>query len=210
MRLISTLLLLASLPLCLSIGDNRAPEDFPLPGDFDQTNRSPPQTYVVNRWSLSAGDDITLRHPLGMIRYIPSSLTATFNPMLSAEKVDRNEAFRIGVLKGGKWIGSVRSGNVFQPNVASTITLHIDEAGEIFHIEYDAVELPKGAEQPETEIVLIRPFPGAEPVLNKPVVLTPDGKMANPKEEEKTFLQKYWWLLAAGAILLVAAPGEGK
>lgn len=62
--------------------------------------------------------------------------------------------------------------------------------------------------QPETQVVVIRPFPGAEPALNKPIVLSPDGKLP-VKEEEKTFLQKYWMFLAAGAILLVAAPAEG-
>ncbi|KAF3910453.1 hypothetical protein ABW20_dc0107788 [Dactylellina cionopaga] len=211
MRFLSTLLvLLASTPLTFSAqGDGKAPENFPLPGDFDHVNRTPPQTYVLNRWPLSAGDDTKQQIPLGMIRYAPGTLTASFNPMLGGDPAKQGEAYRVGVMKGGKWVGSVRSGKMLQLDVATTITLHIDEKGEIFHVEYDAVHLAKGAEKPEAEIIIIRPFPGAQPVLNKPVVLMPDGKMAAPKEEEKTFLQKYWWLLIAGAVLLVAAPGEG-
>ncbi|KAJ6262878.1 hypothetical protein Dda_1435 [Drechslerella dactyloides] len=209
MRLLSTLFLLASLPLGpLAAGDGKAPENFPLPADFDEVNRAPPQTLLLNRWAVSAGDNTAERYPLGMIRYVASSLSASFNPMTDGLKLDPNEAFRVGILKRGKWIGSVRSGKMLQPNMASTITLHVDEKGEIFHVELDAVEIPQGAEKPETEIVILRPFAGVQPTLNKPVVLMPDGRMAPPKEEEKTFLQKYWWVLVAGAILLVAAPGE--
>ncbi|EPS38442.1 hypothetical protein H072_7797 [Dactylellina haptotyla CBS 200.50] len=210
MRFLSSLLvLLAAVPLSLSAaGDGMAPENFPLPGDFDQQNRTPPQTYVLNSWPLSAGDNDKERVPLGMIRYVASTLSASFTPMIQGQKVNQKESYRVGVLKGGKWIGTVRDSKVLQSNVASTITLHVDEAGEIFHIEFDAVEIAKGEEKPEAEIIIIRPFPGAQPVLNKPVVLMPDGKMAAPKEEEKTFLQKYWWVLVAGALLLAAAPGE--
>ncbi|KAF3916263.1 hypothetical protein ABW21_db0201760 [Orbilia brochopaga] len=209
MRLLSSLFLLTLLPLRLAAaGDGKAPENFPLPDDFDHVNRAPPQTIVLQRWPLSAGNDERLRHPLGMIRYVASSLSAVYNPMIDAVKVDPNQLYRVGVLKAGKWIGSVRSGKMLQPNVASTITIHVDEKGEIAHVEYDAVELPAGAEKPEPEVIVVRPFIGAQPTLNKPVVLMADGRMAPPKEEEKTFLQKYWWMLVAGAILLAAAPGE--
>ncbi|KAK6341663.1 hypothetical protein TWF696_008732 [Orbilia brochopaga] len=209
MRLLSALLLLVSLPLGLSTdGDGKAPGNFPLPSDFDHVNRAPPLTLVLTRWPLSAGDDTARRHPLGMIRYVASSLTASFNPMMDNVEVDPNELFRVGVMKGGKWIGSVRSGKLLQPNVAVTVTLHVDENGEIVQVEYDGVELPTGAEKPEPELVVVRPFVAVQPTLNKPVVLMADGRMAPPKEEEKTFLQKYWWVLVAGAILLAAAPGE--
>ncbi|CAK7202921.1 hypothetical protein SEUCBS139899_005648 [Sporothrix eucalyptigena] len=49
---------------------------------------------------------------------------------------------------------------------------------------------------------------GATPVLNRPVVLSPEGKKAVP-EEEKTFLQKYWWLLGTIAVLVLTSGGGG-
>ncbi|KAF3927599.1 hypothetical protein AA313_de0207836 [Arthrobotrys entomopaga] len=201
------LILLAYISLALSLTPADASKA-PLPADFDQQNREPPQTYVLSRWKLSAtGDDGRL--PLGMIRYVKSALSATFTPMTGDVAVDEDEKFRVGIFKGSHWIGSVRTGKIFQPNNLGTITLHVDEKAEIFHIEYDSVEWVKEGEKPETEIIIIRPFLGAQPVLNKPVVLTAEGKMAPPKNEEKTFLQKYWWLLVAGALFLAAAPGEG-
>ncbi|KAK0613822.1 hypothetical protein B0T14DRAFT_527061 [Immersiella caudata] len=50
---------------------------------------------------------------------------------------------------------------------------------------------------------------GKQPELNKPVVLSPEGKKVVP-EAEKTFLQKYWWVLAIGAFMLISGGGDGK
>ncbi|KAF3939580.1 hypothetical protein ABW19_dt0201338 [Dactylella cylindrospora] len=208
MRFLSALFLLTSIPLSLSsTGSGRAPDNLPLPSDFDHVNRTPPQTLVLNRWPVSAGTDTKAQIPLGMIRFAAGTLSATFNPMTGGPSPKEDELYRVGVLRGGKWVGSVKSGKLLQPDVASTITLHVDEQGEVFHVEYDAVELAKGAEKPEPEIIVVRPYPGAEPALNKPVVLMPDGKPVQ-KEEEKTFIQKYWYFILAGVILLAAVPGE--
>ncbi|EGX52297.1 hypothetical protein AOL_s00043g86 [Orbilia oligospora ATCC 24927] len=209
MRFLSSLFLVASLSTTvLANAGGKAPDNFPLPADFDHVNRSPPQTFVLNRWPLSAGDDTKQQAPLGMLRYVANTLSATYTPFEGLSEPIPDEAYRVGLLKGGKWIGGVRTGKILQSNYAATWTLHVDEKGEIFHAEYDAVELAPTAQKPETEIVIIRPYEGAKPALNRPVVLMPDGRLPQ-KEEEKTFLQKYWWLLAAGMVLLAAAPGEG-
>ncbi|KAK2072949.1 hypothetical protein P8C59_007267 [Phyllachora maydis] len=57
--------------------------------------------------------------------------------------------------------------------------------------------------------------PGKQPELNKPVILSPEGKKIVP--EEKSFLQKYWWDPTQGAAATdaTAAPvadvkGKGK
>ncbi|KAK4455005.1 hypothetical protein QBC34DRAFT_391287 [Podospora aff. communis PSN243] len=50
---------------------------------------------------------------------------------------------------------------------------------------------------------------GKQPELNKPVVLSPEGKKVVP--EEKTWLQKYWWVLAIGMFLAMSGGGgDGK
>ncbi|KAK6518422.1 hypothetical protein TWF506_005578 [Arthrobotrys conoides] len=211
MRFLSSLILVvASLSTTiLANAGGKASDNLPLPADFDQVNRSPPQTFVIQRWPLSAGDDTKQQLPVGMLRYVANTLTATYTSLKGSREPNTDEAYRVGFPKGGKWTGGVRSGKILQSNYAVTLTLHVDEQGEIFHAEYDAVELARGAEQPEAEINIIRPYEGAKPALNRPVVLMPDGRLPQ-KEEEKTFLQKYWWLLAAGMVLLAAAPGEGK
>ncbi|KAK3946149.1 hypothetical protein QBC46DRAFT_368949 [Diplogelasinospora grovesii] len=46
---------------------------------------------------------------------------------------------------------------------------------------------------------------GKQVELNKPVILSPEGKKV--VQEEKTFLQKYWWVLAIGVFLAVSSGG---
>ncbi|KIH91584.1 hypothetical protein SPBR_01984 [Sporothrix brasiliensis 5110] len=50
---------------------------------------------------------------------------------------------------------------------------------------------------------------GATPVLNRPVVLSTEGKKAEPAEE-KTFLQKYWWVIGTAVVLAVTSGGGGE
>ncbi|KAL8366147.1 hypothetical protein RB595_004764 [Gaeumannomyces hyphopodioides] len=50
---------------------------------------------------------------------------------------------------------------------------------------------------------------GRQPALNRPVVLSAEGKQV-PPVEEKTLLQKYWWLAALLVFLLATSGGDGK
>ncbi|KAF1814713.1 hypothetical protein P152DRAFT_455751 [Eremomyces bilateralis CBS 781.70] len=65
-------------------------------------------------------------------------------------------------------------------------------------------------EEPAQVVVEIKgPNPGAEPVLNAPVTLNPDGRVEGAEgPEEKTFLQKYWWLLLAFIAVQVLVGGN--
>ncbi|KAK3387668.1 hypothetical protein B0H63DRAFT_521700 [Podospora didyma] len=58
------------------------------------------------------------------------------------------------------------------------------------------------------QVVVVATQQGKQPELNKPVVLSPEGKKV--VQEEKTLFQKYWWLLAVGVFVLVSAGGDGK
>ncbi|KAF3766238.1 hypothetical protein M406DRAFT_339493 [Cryphonectria parasitica EP155] len=50
---------------------------------------------------------------------------------------------------------------------------------------------------------------GKQPELNRPVVLSPEGKKV--EKEEKTFLQKYWWMIGIAVFLAMSGGGgEGK
>ncbi|CAN8103398.1 unnamed protein product [Discula destructiva] len=50
---------------------------------------------------------------------------------------------------------------------------------------------------------------GKQPELNRPVVLSPDGKKME-KEPEKTFLQKYWWMIGIAVLLALGGGGGDK
>ncbi|RPB16910.1 hypothetical protein P167DRAFT_561872 [Morchella conica CCBAS932] len=75
--------------------------------------------------------------------------------------------------------------------------------GKAWHVQYKAGD--EASSSPTVRI--LTQAPGPQPALNKPIVLTPDGKIPVP-EVEKTFLQKYWWVLL-GATLLIMTSGGG-
>ena len=95
------------------------------------------------------------------------------------------------------WLGStVTSAASFQPGLQGTISLNANAEGAIwrvsFHSSKKTASTPQSADdagnsQPLVEI--LRPAPAPQPHLNKPLVLSPDGKLPE-KEVEKSFLQK--------------------
>ena len=61
--------------------------------------------------------------------------------------------------------------------------------------------------------MLVPELEGPRPKLlsRAPPVVDEHGREVEvPEAVEKTFLQKYWWVLLAGVVLLVGAGGEGK
>ncbi|RYP90732.1 hypothetical protein DL770_003127 [Monosporascus sp. CRB-9-2] len=54
---------------------------------------------------------------------------------------------------------------------------------------------------------LLRPAPGRQVDLDKPVVPKPPGQ--GEPEPEKSLLQKYWWLIAVVLLLTMSGGGEG-
>jgi len=58
------------------------------------------------------------------------------------------------------------------------------------------------------EVRTFKAAPGVLPQLNKPVVLSPDGRIPQP-EQERTLFQKYWWVLLAGVFIMMSGGGGG-
>ncbi|KAJ5403971.1 hypothetical protein N7509_003842 [Penicillium cosmopolitanum] len=56
---------------------------------------------------------------------------------------------------------------------------------------------------------LVLSEPGAQPHLNRPVVVGPDGADTEAVEE-KSMLQKYWWVLAIVFFLTMTSGGGGE
>lgn len=107
------------------------------------------------------------------------------------------------------------------PSIAA-VTLRLDEAGDVWHVEFSSNSsvflLPpvchgfkfsdKDLQSSSPKVTILKPTPGPQPHLNKPVVLTSEGKIPE-QEVEKTFLQKYWWVLLGGALLMMSTGGGG-
>ncbi|KAL1301796.1 hypothetical protein AAFC00_005991 [Neodothiora populina] len=99
-----------------------------------------------------------------------------------------------------------------------TIKIYLDDRGEPWHIGFSAATATDSTSTTATtsdglKIQLVSLNKGPQPILNKPIVVSKDGKKGTGKgddeEEEKTFLQKYWWAIALFLVIQLAMGGGG-
>lgn len=91
-----------------------------------------------------------------------------------------------------QWLSatSVASVDNFGKGYSPALQLTVDEKGEILGAALKGVRIDAGQTRdfgPQAVVQVSKP--GKQPELNKPIVLSPEGKKVVP--EEKTFLQKY-------------------
>ena len=76
--------------------------------EFDEVDHTPPQTLTLHRWPISSSDDS--QTPIGTIRYSLNSRKGIYNPTNVEQEAQSDEYYRVGMLKGGKWVGGVVRG----------------------------------------------------------------------------------------------------
>ncbi|EEA24622.1 hypothetical protein TMatcc_007723 [Talaromyces marneffei ATCC 18224] len=158
---------------------------------------------------------------LAKVAYDPDTLESkvlSYTPP-TVENSDNDLRYRVGfyttAADGSKqWVGSL----VLQSALTTTsatqhnylqLYLSGSQQHELYHVslskKYNADESSESI-----GVELVYPSAGALPELNKPIVVSPDG--TGPQEVvEKTFFQKYWWVLMIVAVLtLSGGGGEGQ
>lgn len=131
--------------------------------------------------------------PIAQIDYDASTFAASltsYNPPTGA--YTSQHLLRIGLLDTptNKWKGVVTSAASFADEYRKKFVLHVDERGEIYHVGFGTSGRGKSStEDNDVEIEIVTRVKGAQPALNKPVILNAEGKIEG-KEPEKTFLQK--------------------
>jgi len=136
--------------------------------------------------------------PLAGISIDSTTSAATVEKYTPPDTLDNSESsVRIGLYDPATsaWRGIVTSSTSFSPANQPKLVLHMDNTKEIYHVGFEAS--PRAAQGANTQsgsdptlaIEIIRTKPGPKPHLNKPIVLSPDGKLPE-KEQEKTLLQK--------------------
>jgi len=111
----------------------------------------------------------------------------------SRSSVD-SDRIRIGLydLSTKAWRGIVTSRSAFSLKHLLLSLRYDPETKEIYHVgisQATAAQVLPGAKEDRLVVEMLRTKPGPEPILNRPVVLTPEGKVPE-KEPEKTFFQK--------------------
>jgi hypothetical protein len=146
---------------------------------------APNRKVTVYAWPLSAKSPTAL----AQISYTDSS-SAHIDSYTAPKAVTADEIVRVGLYdKSTKhWTGVATTAQSFEPGRSHKITLHVDAKKDVYHVGFSATAAQDGA-QTDAVVQVLEIAEGPQPVLNKPVVVSEDGKVPQ-KEEEKSFLQK--------------------
>ncbi|KAI5862320.1 cyclin-domain-containing protein [Durotheca rogersii] len=164
--------------------------------------------------SLSAGEPASAPAPLAEVRY-DASAGAEVVSYEAPELPEGTRLVRVGVWDagGGRWASSTTVGSAdnFGKGLAPALLLSVDARGDVLSAALRGVRIDAGQTRDFGPRALLLPsLPGRQPELNKPVVLSPEGKTVAP--EEKTLFQKYWWVMAVVLLLTMSGGGgdQGK
>lgn len=134
--------------------------------------------------------------PLAEVIYDPASLASSRVVSYEPPEIPEGATMvRIGVYddKSGRWIAGTTAAHAdnFAKGYAPNVLLSVDEAGELLSAAYKGVRIDAGQTRDFGPKVVVLPAArGKLPALNKPVVLSPEGKKVG-EEPEKSLLQKY-------------------
>ena len=147
------------------------------------------QTVDIFAWPLSASKS----QQLAKISY--TSTNATVKSYSAPKIPPGDDVVRVGFHhpSGSSWSGVATSASNFAPTLDMKLQLHLNAAGQLYHVGFKASEQgghsKSGQKKDGLDVEVVRMRKGPAPHLNKPVVLNPDGKV-DDKPEEKSFLQK--------------------
>ncbi|PHH61974.1 hypothetical protein CDD81_7665 [Ophiocordyceps australis] len=152
--------------------------------------------------------------PLAQVSYDFASPSSSYLTAYEApELLDSTELVRIGFYDAASdhWVSgsTVAAADNFAKGYSPTLALTVDSSGEAISVSCRGVRIDAGHTRDfGPKVILLAEERGAQPVLNKPVVLSPEGKKVEA-EQEKTFLQKYWWMIGIGLFLALSGGGGG-
>ncbi|PVI01384.1 hypothetical protein DM02DRAFT_654532 [Periconia macrospinosa] len=150
--------------------------------------------------------------PLAQIDIDPETSTGSvtsYTPPHGSYSPDHLVRVGLHDAKTQSWHGVVTSTASFAEQYKQKFVVHVDEKGEAYHVGFTASAKGESdaSQKKEVAVEVVQRTAGPKPVLNKPIVLNAEGRI-DTKEPEKTFLQKYWWMI--GLFLLVQVVAGGK
>ncbi|KAG6026524.1 hypothetical protein E4U41_001251 [Claviceps citrina] len=151
--------------------------------------------------------------PLAEISYDLVAL-ASSSSVLSYNAPELPESarlIRVGVYnkKTKTWTSGTTAASTenFAKGYSPTILVNVNHKGDVVSAALKGVRIDAGQTRDfGPKVVVLTEGKGAQPVLNKPVVVT-EGKKV--EEDERTFLQKYWWMIGIAAFIALSGGGAG-
>jgi hypothetical protein len=153
------------------------------------------QVYIQPIESASHGSSTDKPSPLAEVAYDMAALSTS--SIVSYEAPDlapETRTVRIGIYdhKSKSWVSSTTVASVdnFSKGYSPNIILNVDARGDVISAACKGVAIDAGQTRDfGPQAVVLPEARGKQPELNKPVVLSPEGRKV-PEEQEKTFLQK--------------------
>ncbi|KAL4987144.1 hypothetical protein BDW68DRAFT_178092 [Aspergillus falconensis] len=160
-------------------------------------------------WPVANPEPSALAH----VSYDPASLKSElidYSPPTDSSHDLARVGFYVATLTDPKqWVGTLISPSALMGDDSSqkpTLRLHISLSNEIYHVSLGSTAASSTSSSGSIGIELVADELGPSPHLNRPIVVSPDGK--NPEEPEKTLFQKYWWVFLIVTFLAMSGGGE--
>lgn len=134
--------------------------------------------------------------PLAEVAYDPAALASSSIVSYEAPEIpETSSAVRIGLydVKSSSWISgtTVASAENFSKGYRPSVIITVDARGEVLNAAIKGVAIDAGQTRDfGPQAVVLIETKGQQPELNKPVVLSPEGRKVVP-EAEKPLWQKY-------------------
>ncbi|KHJ32191.1 hypothetical protein EV44_g0178 [Erysiphe necator] len=121
--------------------------------------------------------------------------------------------FRVGIydVVNESWASSttISSVETFAKGYSPIFIINCNMEGVIESVSVKGHKIDAGMTRDfGPQIHVLKMSKGPRPYLNRPVVLK-EGKVEAPVPE-KSFLQKYWWLIAAALMVIISAKGDSE
>ncbi|KAK4035283.1 hypothetical protein C8A01DRAFT_18030 [Parachaetomium inaequale] len=160
--------------------------------------------------SPSSSDDDTSPAPAEVLSYSAPDLSDDDEDDETGSGPAANKLVRIGIYDPSTrtWASStsVAATANFAKGYAPHFVLTLDGEGNVLGVACRGVAIDAGVTRDfGPQAVVVRTGVGSQPALGRPVVLSPEGRKV-AEEVEKSFIQKYWWVLAIGVLV---ANGNG-
>lgn len=169
------------------------------------------QTAAISVQAISSSN--TPITPLAEIAYNPSTLSSELGSFEVPHIPADTKLLRVGIYDAAtsQWRSStsVTSVEMFEKGYAPTIVLSLDAQGDVIGVSLKGGSIDAGQTRDfGPRVKVLKMGKARAPLLNKPkIVSDTPGATGEEGVVEKTFLQKYWWMILAVMVLALSGGG---
>ncbi|KAE8374316.1 hypothetical protein BDV26DRAFT_270276 [Aspergillus bertholletiae] len=179
------------------------------------TTPYPPQRIAdILYWPITSTEPSILARVSYDLNSLDSNVISYSPP--NTVQTDSSNLVRVGLYTSNgidpkQWTGTLTSWSAIRASDGKRpmLQLYLDSSNEVYHVALTLSPLESTTVSNSTSLVMkLKPLEaGPRPQLNRPIVVSPDGR--TPEDvADKTFFQKYWWVFLIITFLAMSGSGE--